>query len=167
MNYSNLIISDQSNGPGIRVSLFVSGCTHNCSGCFNTAAMKFDAGRPFMISTYAKIIAALDDEFISGFSILGGDPLMEAHYEEVVDLLECIKHVHPLKSIWLWTGWTLDEVKQKFPRVIDFVDVIVDGRYDKTLPAAPYRGSNNQRVWVKTNQENIFIDGENLLDSLR
>lgn len=167
MNYSQLILHDQSNGPGIRVSLFVSGCDHNCDGCFNTAAMKPSAGQRFITSTMVMIDSALHNKYVSGLSILGGDPLMDYNYPEVLSLCDAMKLTHPTKSIWLWTGWSMEYVRARYPSILEYVDVIVDGKYDKNLPAAPYRGSSNQRIWIKTIEKEFVECPENLLDKLK
>lgn len=149
MNYSNLIKVGQSDGPGVRVSLFVSGCEHLCKGCFNTAAFRYDAGQPFTVDTLSDILIALDDQFITGLSVLGGDPLMERNYPEVLRLIKATKLVHPTKTIWVWTGYTMDYVSDHYPELLWYIDALVDGKYEKDLSPVPYRGSSNQNIWYK------------------
>ena len=151
MNYSNLIKVGQSDGPGMRVSLFVSGCEHMCKGCFNSAAFRYDAGQPFTAHTISEIITALDDPYITGLSLLGGDPLMEKNYNDVLLLVKTVRLIFPQKTIWIWTGYTMDYVKATYPEILLYVDAIVDGKYERTLPAVQYRGSSNQNIWYKRN----------------
>ena len=146
MNYIGLNKYDTANGPGIRVSLFVSGCTLCCKGCFNKESWKFNAGLPFTETVKQDIIKELKNPWISGFSLLGGDPLEPKLHSEVLDLVKSIKSEVPDKDIWLWTGRLHENEKDN--EILQYVDVLIDGPFiqefsDKTLK---YKGSKNQRV---------------------
>src|SRR5574344_2131159 len=146
MNYIGFNKYDTANGPGIRVSLFVSGCTLCCKGCFNKESWKFNAGLPFTDSIKTDIINELKKSWISGFSLLGGDPLEPKLHSEVLDLVKSIKSEIPNKDIWLWTGRLYENEKDN--EILEYVNVLIDGPYiqefsDKTLK---YKGSKNQRV---------------------
>lgn len=146
MNYVGLNFYDTANGDGIRVSLFVSGCRMHCKGCFNQESWSFYAGDPFTEETKAKIIEALGQDYISGFSLLGGEPFEPEHEAVLDDLLKTIKITYPDKTIWAWTGKTLYRVQDS--PLLQYIDVLVDGPYiealaDKNLK---YRGSSNQEI---------------------
>ncbi|MDL2285046.1 anaerobic ribonucleoside-triphosphate reductase activating protein [Oxalobacter sp. OttesenSCG-928-P03] len=150
MYYSDLIFADTVNGPGFRVSLFVSGCTLNCAGCFNKQAQNFRFGKPYTQETEEAILKALSGEYISGLSILGGDPLEKKNAPEVISLCQKVKALYPHQTIWMWSGRTLEEIQENplLSPVLDVIDTLVDGRFveelkDETLQ---YRGSANQRV---------------------
>lgn len=166
MNYSRIQRSDMSNGPGNRVSLFVSGCEHLCKGCFNQAAMRYEAGEPFTNDNMLEILKALESPYIDGFSLLGGDPLAPNNRETVGDIVRTVKYHLPLKSIWLWTGYYFDDIKDSCKDILNYIDVLVDGPYDKSLPAVRWRGSSNQSIYRRTNN-NIFLKiNEKMLDYL-
>lgn len=146
MNYVGLNFYDTANGDGIRVSLFVAGCRMHCKGCFNQESWSFYAGEPFTEETKAKIIDALGQDYVSGFSLLGGEPFEPEHEAVLDDLLKTIKVTYPDKTIWAWTGKTLYRVQDS--PLLQYIDVLVDGPYiealaDKTLK---YRGSSNQEI---------------------
>lgn len=156
MNYSKLEKADLVNGPGVRVSLFVSGCRLNCSGCFNKVAQDFKAGQEFTQKTIDEILALCENEFISGLSILGGEPLDEKNIKSVVELLGAFREKFGYaKTVWLWSGFTLEELRARGSYFVDVVledvDVLVDGRFVEALkdPALSHRGSSNQRVLHK------------------
>ncbi|UCJ01269.1 organic radical activating enzyme [Escherichia phage C600M2] len=109
MNYMEIRPFDTANGEGVRVSLFVAGCKHHCEGCFNRESWKFNAGKEFTYANLYGIIKLMDDEAISGLSILGGEPLDDRNIQEVTNICKRIKTVYPEKSIWLWTGFQLHE----------------------------------------------------------
>ena len=146
MNYIGLNKYDTANGPGIRVSLFVSGCTLCCKGCFNKESWKFNAGLPFTDSIKNDIINELKNPWISGFSLLGGDPLEPNLHTDVLDLVKTIKQEVPNKDIWLWTGRLYEDEKDN--EILKYVDVLIDGPYIQELHYANllYRGSSNQRI---------------------
>jgi anaerobic ribonucleoside-triphosphate reductase activating protein len=147
MNYSDLNIADIANGPGVRVTLFVSGCTLKCKGCHNPAAWQFDHGTNYTLRTESDILYALAKPYIKGLSILGGEP----YDQDPADLLNLVKKVKSFflgKDIWIWTGHEFEEI-QNHP-LTKYIDVAVCGRFeidkrDITFKNI-YRGSTNQRV---------------------
>ena len=146
MRYNTIRQLDIANGPGCRVSLFVQGCTFNCPGCFNPVARDFEGGSLFTEQTKDAILALVEPSHISGLSILGGEPLHPNNRSEVLKLVREFKKVYPEKSVWLWTGYSIEDV---FEDLVDSeIDVIVDGRFVEDLKdlRLKYRGSSNQRV---------------------
>lgn len=148
MNYIGISKYDTANGPGIRVSLFVSGCRLHCKGCFNPESWSFDAGKPFTAETQAEILRALDSPYVAGFSLLGGDPFEPEHEETLLGLLKAIKARFPEKPLWAWTGRTYEHVKTS--PLLPYIDVLVDGPFVERLKIenakCAWRGSSNQRV---------------------
>ncbi len=146
MNYGNIKLTDIANGPGVRVSLFVSGCRNHCKGCFNPETWDFDYGQEFTAGTIRKILTALEPPHIAGLSILGGDPL-ESENQEMVDCLcAWVKEVYPFKTIWLYTGYPFAQVAHL--RLMRYVDVVVDGPFIEARKnlTLQFRGSDNQRI---------------------
>lgn len=146
MKYNTIRQLDIANGPGCRVSLFVQGCSFNCPGCFNTVARDFAGGKEFTDQTLELLLELLKPDHVSGLSILGGEPLHPQNREATLSLVKRIKKVYPEKSIWLWTGYLLEEV---FEDLVDSeIDVVVDGQFKEELKdlRLKYRGSSNQRV---------------------
>ena len=151
MNYANIKPCDIANGPGVRVSLFVSGCTHRCKDCFNQEAWDFNYGKPFDQSVMDQILECLKPNYIKGITYLGGEPMDPRNQAGLLDLSRQIKARYPDKSIWCFTGY----VWEKIPRIpavteelIRFCDVIVDGPFvaaQKNLTLR-FRGSENQRL---------------------
>lgn len=147
MNYCDLKLYDTANGEGIRVSLFVSGCRLHCKGCFNQESWDFNAGNEFTKEVEDRIIEALNDPFIDGLSILGGDPLELENIETVTRFCERVKTEVPNKTIWLWTGRHYEKFKNH--KLMTLLDVIIDGAFIekyKVKTQGQYRGSTNQRV---------------------
>ncbi len=149
MNYSKINYHDIANGPGVRVSLFVSGCRRHCPGCFNKATWEFNAGRPFTMETEDAILEALGSEYVSGLSLLGGDPFEPENTEALLPFLARVRNAYPDKTIWCWTGFVLEELKSpKAIEMLGMVDCLVDGPFvleEKQL-GLKWRGSRNQRV---------------------
>ena len=146
MNYSGIIFNDIANGPGVRVSLFVSGCRNHCKGCFNPETWDFSYGTPFTEETEEEIIKALRPSWIQGFSILGGEPMEPENQQALIPLLERIRTELPGKDIWLYTGYRLENVSGS--PLLSYVDVVVDGPFveaEKDISLA-FRGSRNQRI---------------------
>ena len=146
MNYGGIIKNDIANGPGVRVSLFVSGCRNHCPGCFQPETWDFDYGDPFTEETEEEILEALRPSWIQGLSILGGDP-MEPENQRA--LLPFLKRLHILlsgKDVWLYTGYRLESVSNS--PLLPFVDVVVDGPFIETEKdiSLAFRGSRNQRI---------------------
>lgn len=146
MHYGKLIKCDIANGPGVRVSLFVSGCRNRCKGCFNSETWDFNYGKEFTSETVDEILEALKPNYISGLSILGGDPFEPENIFPVTDLCYKVKRLYPNKSIWIYTGYLYEHLKTR--AVLALVDVLVDGPFieaQKDLSLA-FRGSRNQRI---------------------
>ena len=153
MRYNTIRQLDIANGPGCRVALFVQGCEFNCPGCFNGVAKDFDGGKEFTDQTMELLLELAKPEHISGISVLGGEPLHPRNREEVLKLTRKFKEVYPDKTVWLWTGYLIEEV---FEDLVDSgIDVVVDGRFieERKDLRLKYRGSDNQRVIdVKTKE---------------
>ncbi len=158
MNYSLLRESDISNGPGIRVSLFVSGCNFHCYNCFNVDAQKYDNGQLYTIDTQNRIINLVSRKHISGLSILGGDPLCqnEQGLFQLIELVHKIKCI-PNKTVWLWSGFTFEDILNAKDQsqedklraeLVKSCDILVDGTYIDKLKDhnLKWRGSYNQRI---------------------
>lgn len=148
MNYIGLSSCDTANGPGVRVSLFVSGCTLRCKGCFNPESWDFSAGKPFTEETVETIFRFLDEPYVAGLSILGGDPLEEPNVPIVTDLARRVKERYGDKrDVWLWTG-RIYEKHAELP-LWQWVDTVVDGPFvekRKVTQKGLWYGSENQRV---------------------
>ena len=146
MNYAKINTHDVANGPGVRVSLFVSGCEHRCPGCFNQEAWDFEYGQEFTVQQAQDIIEESRPDYIKGLSVLGGEPLHDNNLDWVQFLLDFWKKDHPDKTVWLYTGYRWEDVEDYF--VLRFVDVLVDGPFieaEKDL-SLRFRGSRNQRI---------------------
>lgn len=156
MYYADIKKYDVANGPGVRVSLFVSGCTHHCKGCFNEAAWDFKYGNKFTDLQKNIILKQLENDFISGITILGGEPFEFINQEGILPLLKEVRKKFPNKSIWVYTGYLFDknivqEMSNKnnvTKQLLEIVDVIVDGKFelDKKNLRLKFRGSSNQRI---------------------
>lgn len=155
MNYHNITKDDMNNGDGLRVVLWVSGCKHHCPECQNHQTWKVDSGIPFDYSAFNEIFEELSKDYISGITFSGGDPLHNNNIQDIFNLCTFIKSYYKNKSIWLYTGYTWEELinyqhhlDKSYIRILEFCDVIVDGRYEKDLRDTnlKWRGSSNQRV---------------------
>lgn len=155
MKYSQLRKLDATNGPGIRTTLFVSGCTHFCNGCFNKKQQDFNYGDVFTKETEDKMLNYISKDIIKGVSILGGEPMQQHRDDTLLNLLKRIKTEYPNKPIWVWTGYTIesileeDSVVHRYNReLLKYIDVLIDGRFINDLKdlKLKYRGSANQRV---------------------
>lgn len=156
MNYMEIKKYDIANGPGVRVSLFVSGCTHHCKGCFNPESWNFDSGLPFTEETIDEIIEGIKPDYIKGFTLLGGEPFEPANQKALIPLLKRIKSVKPSLDIWAYSGYLFDKqimdvMAKKYEwtnELVNYLDVIVDGEFheeEKDLSII-FRGSRNQRI---------------------
>lgn len=175
MNYATIKNCDIANGPGVRISLFVSGCTHRCPGCFNEEAWDFNYGEPFTQDTIDSILKMLQPSYVKGLTLLGGEPFEPQNQPEIVKLLRQIKKAYPEKTIWAFSGYLFDkdilsgrlgpkEITEEF---LSYLDVLVDGPFvmakkDLTLR---FRGSSNQRlidVPASLNEKRIVLwdDGQ-------
>lgn len=154
MNIAQIKNLDIANGPGCRVSVFVSGCTRMCEGCFNSVAWDFDYGGRFDVGTLLRIINLMLNPRISGLSVLGGEPFEPRNQKEVLCLMRSVKQSVPDKDIWCFTGYKLeqllgDDSNMKYAReILELVDVLVDGPFilEKKNLMLKYRGSENQRL---------------------
>ena len=157
MHYGELKKCDIANGIGVRVTLFVSGCTNHCPDCFQPQTWDFDYGKPFTDETKEEIFAELDKPFINGLTVLGGEPFEPRNQRELLPLLREVREKYPDKTIWCFTGFRLDDELLRdgsYPRceatdeMLACIDVLVDGRFMKELKdiSLQFRGSRNQRV---------------------
>lgn len=158
MNYATIKWTDIANGEGVRISLFVSGCTHRCKNCFNEIAWDFSYGEAFDESVEQKILDALSSDFIAGISLLGGEPLEPQNQEGLFPFIKKVRQRFPQKTIWCYTGFVLDEKRGLLTalhkntnctkELISMFDVLVDGPYIEELKniRLKFRGSSNQRV---------------------
>ena len=156
MNYGTIKKTDIANGLGVRVSLFVSGCTHHCEGCFNRETWDFKYGKPFTEETEQEIIEALSQEYISGLSLLGGEPMEPQNQRVLLPLIKKVRSLFPEKDIWCYTGYTyetdlLEDSRAKCEctqEMLNNIDVLVDGEFVEELKdiSLQFRGSSNQRI---------------------
>ena len=156
MNYATIKKRDIANGPGVRVSLFVSGCTHRCPGCFNREAWDYDYGQPFTRQTIDQILSMLKPDYVKGLTLLGGEPFDPRNQGAIVELLRQVKARYPDKSIWAFSGYLFDrdilsgklgdwEITKEY---LSYLDVLVDGPFvmAKKNLSLRFRGSENQRL---------------------
>lgn len=150
MNYSKYYPVDVLNGEGTRCTLFVSGCIHQCRGCYNQSTWSADAGELFTEQLADQIIADLNDQRIKkqGLTLSGGDPLHPANLGQVLKLIKRVKAQCIGKDIWMWTGYKLDELNEQQQEIVDLLDVLIDGKFVQELasPKLQWRGSSNQVV---------------------
>ena len=147
MRYNKIRKMDISNGPGVRVSIFMQGCVFNCKNCFNPETHDFNGGKEFTDETIDIILELCDQEYIAGLSILGGEPMHPKNIEGTTKLSKAFKEKFPNKTIWSWSGFLFDrDLKDK--EVMKYIDVLVDGQYKDELHdfRLEWRGSSNQRV---------------------
>lgn len=150
MNYHRIVYDDQLNGAGLRVTLFVSGCSHHCVGCQNPQTWNLDSGKAFDKEARNELFKYLLKDYISGLTLSGGDPLCFDNIYTIFDLCVEIKTKYPTKTIWLYTGYTYEYIIDNpvLKTIMRYVDVLVDGKFDKNLADANYKwaGSTNQRI---------------------
>lgn len=155
MNYATIKATDVANGPGVRVSLFVSGCTHHCQGCFNAEAWDFSYGQPFTEAVGEEIMELLGHGYIAGLSLLGGEPLEPENQQALLPFLKKVKTRLPEKTIWCYSGYTFEHIvgtmmaaSQTTRELMDLIDVLVDGKFieEKKNLNLRFRGSENQRI---------------------
>ena len=164
MNYGEIKLCDIANGEGVRVSLFVSGCTHHCKECFNPETWDFSYGKPFDEEVQERILSELAPDYIDGLSLLGGEPFEPANQRALLPFLRRVRERFPQKTVWCYTGYTLesDLLSESRARcectdeMLSCLDVLVDGEFvlEKKNISLPFRGSENQRI----------IDVKNTLD---
>lgn len=156
MYYSVIKKYDIADGPGVRVTLFVSGCTHHCEGCFNQETWNFQYGEPFTEAVADEIVNALSPDYIAGLTLLGGEPLEDGNWQALLPLLRAVKAAYPQKSIWCYTGYLFDaDILGRFSvqwkemeEFLSYLDVIVDGEFILARKdiSLRFRGSDNQRI---------------------
>lgn len=147
MRYNKIRKMDISNGPGVRVSIFMQGCNFHCKDCFNPETHDFEGGKEFNEETIDRVLNLCENDYIKGLSILGGEPLNDRNIEGTKELAKAFKEKFPDKSVWVWSGFQFDkELKGK--DALNYVDVLVDGQYKDELrnPTLKWKGSSNQRV---------------------
>ena len=147
MKYNIVRKMDISNGPGVRVSVFMQGCEFHCKNCFNPETWSFENGKDFTQGTINEVLDLCNQDYIKGLSILGGEPMHPKNIEGTTKLAKAFKEKYPNKNLWMWSGFQLDkDLKDK--EVMKYVDVLVDGRYVDEMhnPKLKWRGSSNQRV---------------------
>ena len=146
MKYNKIRKMDISNGPGIRISIFMQGCTFNCKNCFNPETHDFNGGKDFTEDTIKRIIELSEPDHIQGLSILGGEPLHPKNLKGTTELVRKFRETYPNKSIWIWSGFLFDDLKDK--EIMNYIDILVDGQFKDELKdySLNYRGSSNQRV---------------------
>lgn len=159
MYYGALKKNDIADGPGVRVTLFVSGCTHHCEGCFQPETWNFAYGEPYTEAVTEEIIEAMKPAYVAGFTVLGGEPFEPDNQREVVKILRKIKETYPEKNIWCYSGYIYDELSGQIEgtgrarcevtdEMLSMIDVLVDGRFvlAKRNLMLKFRGSENQRL---------------------
>lgn len=146
MNYDRYYTCDLVNGEGIRLTLFVTGCQHACPGCYNQSTWDRKAGKPFTAEIQQQVLDACERH--DGLSLSGGDPLHPQNRADILALCQAFKQRYPHKTLWLWTGYRMDEIRDL--EILQHVDVLIDGRYEADLPTIkPWRGSDNQCLYRK------------------
>lgn len=156
MYYSEVKKCDIANGPGVRVTLFVSGCTHHCRGCFNEMTWDFQYGREFTEEDIDKLIKLLEPSYVAGLTLLGGEPMEYRNQQGLLPLLRKVKEAYPDKTIWCYTGYLYEkDILENFcgkweetREMLSYLDVIVDGEFVEELKdiSLRFRGSSNQRI---------------------
>lgn len=155
MNYAKINKNDIANGIGIRVTLFVSGCTHFCKGCFNQEAWDFGFGEPFTEAVQNELLEALSPSYINGLTLLGGEPMEPQNQRALLPFLKALKEKYPKKTIWCYSGYTFEELTgdsrarcEVTDEVLSLIDVLVDGEFVEELKdiSLRFRGSSNQRL---------------------
>ena len=146
MHYNRIRKMDIANGPGVRVSIFFQGCEFHCKNCFNPETWDFDAGKEFTNEVIEHIIELCNKDYITGLSILGGEPLHPKNIKGTLNLVKKFKEQYPNKTIWCWTGFLYETLLDK--EILNYIDVLIDGRFrqEEFDPNLKWRGSKNQRV---------------------
>lgn len=147
MRYNKIRKMDIADGPGVRVSIFMQGCSFNCKNCFNPETHDFAGGKEFTEETINRVLELCDKDYVKGLSILGGEPMHPKNIQGTTELAKCFKEKFPEKNLWVWSGFTFDkDLKDK--EALKYIDVLVDGQYVDELhnPKLEWRGSSNQRL---------------------
>ncbi len=155
MNYASIKYCDIANGPGVRTSLFVSGCTHHCKGCFNEMTWDFAYGDPFTEQVAEEILHSIEPDYIHGLSLLGGEPMEPANQRALLPLLRSFKERFPRKTVWCYSGYTYEQLTgesrarcEVTDEMLHLMDVLVDGEFVESLKdiSLRFKGSSNQRI---------------------
>ena len=148
MRYNKIRKMDISDGPGVRVSIFMQGCTFKCKNCFNPETHDFKGGTEFTDETIDKVLSLAEPDHIKGLSVLGGEPMHPVNIDGTMKLVKAFKEKYPNKSVWVWSGFLYDDIMERNEEIFNYIDVLVDGQYDDSLhdPTLKWRGSSNQRV---------------------
>ena len=157
MRILDITYPDVNNGTGFRVTLWVAGCSHHCKGCHNPETWDFNAGHEFCEEDKENLFNILSKDYIEGLTLSGGDPICS--YKDVLKLVIEVKEKFKKKDIWLFTGFTKEELEEKYKEILEYIDVLVDGKYidkERDLSLA-FRGSRNQRIWVKNDNGELFV----------
>ena len=147
MRYNKIRKMDIADGPGVRVSIFMQGCTFNCKNCFNPETHDFNGGKEFTDDTISRVLTLCENDNVEGLSILGGEPMHPTNIEGTTRLAKAFKEMFPDKTLWVWSGFQFDkDLKDK--EVMKYIDVLVDGQYVDELHdfTLKWKGSSNQRV---------------------
>ena len=150
MNYISVTYPDVNNGEGCRVTLWVAGCTHHCKGCHNPQSWNFKSGKLFTNKVKEELFKVLSYSYVKGLTLSGGDPLDS--FDDVLALVKEVKSVFVDKDIWLFSGYTIEEIKNNgYIEILSYIDVLVDGEFKLELKdlTLPFRGSSNQRILYK------------------
>ena len=147
MRYNTIRKMDISNGPGLRVSIFMQGCHFHCKGCFNEETWDFNGGEEFTDDTINRVLELASADYIVGLSVLGGEPMHPKNIDGTTRLVKAFREKYPNKNIWIWTGFLFDK-DLKGKEVLNYIDVLVDGTFKIDLfdPTLKWKGSSNQRV---------------------
>ena len=146
MRYNKIRKMDISNGPGVRVSIFMQGCHFHCKDCFNAETWDFKGGKEYTDDTINRVLELCENEYIVGLSILGGEPMHPKNIEGTTKLAKEFKEKFPNKNLWVWTGFLFEDIKNN--EVFNYIDVLIDGQFKTELfdPTLRWKGSSNQRV---------------------
>lgn len=173
MNYGTIKKTDIANGSGVRVSLFVSGCTHHCKGCFNPETWNFNYGKPFTKDTEEELLEALAKSYINGLSLLGGEPMEPDNQRVLLPFVKRVKELYPEKDIWCYTGYDYEQDLLHESRarcectdeLLGYIDVLVDGEFveERKDISLQFRGSSNQRIIdvrasIDSNEVKLWLD---------
>ena len=148
MRYNKIRKMDISDGPGVRVSIFMQGCIFKCKNCFNPETHDFKGGTEFTDETIDKVLSLAKPDHIKGLSVLGGEPMHPVNIDGTMKLVKTFKEKYPDKSVWVWSGFLYDDIMERNEEIFNYIDVLVDGQYDDSLhdPTLKWKGSSNQRV---------------------
>jgi anaerobic ribonucleoside-triphosphate reductase activating protein len=172
MYYGNIKKCDVADGPGVRVSLFVSGCRHHCKGCFQPETWSFTYGTPYTAAVQEEVLKLLEPSYIAGLTLLGGEPMEPENQEALLPLLRCVRERFPKKTIWCYTGYTYDTDLQPMgivrtaytDEILGLIDVLVDGEFveEKKNITLLFRGSENQRLidLAQSTPDHVVLWGE-------